>query len=243
MMHMHRFFLEQTPSQGLAFLSGDEFHHLRHVLRAEIGSEVVLFDAAGHEFTGRVETLSKRGAVVRIVRENTPDPPCPLRITLAWGLCKGKAADWMLQKGTELGVARFQPFVSARSNVRVPAKPEEQRLKWRRTTIEAAKQCGRSRLPEVEDAVPFPIMLERAQDSMTRLMPHPGSPARLKDVLRKDRLDSVWVAVGPEGGWDPEEVVEARTAGFILVSLGPWTLRSETAALAVLSVVASEKAC
>ncbi len=244
---MNRLFV---PPEALAAeeveLDGALAHRLRHVLRMRKGDSLVLLDGTGYEYLAVLEeadgpTLRAR---VRERRKGPPEPP--VEIILYQSLIKGDRFDWVLEKGTELGVAGFVPLLVQRSVVRPrddrPARGE----RWRRVVTEAAEQCGRAVLPEIspvtelEDALAsasglrlLPWEEERALGLRTALRKMTPSPAR------RGRL-TVSLFVGPEGGFAPEEVESARARGAQIVSLGSRVLRSETAGIAAVAAVLYE---
>jgi 16S rRNA (uracil1498-N3)-methyltransferase len=162
-----------------------------------------------------------------------------VRVALAWAVCKSKATDWIIQKATELGVRCLQPFWAARSVVK--AKDAESQVgKWRRLTVEAAKQCGQNYLPDVREGVSFERMLAASAGHDTRILLDPGARTALREALRGRGGRSVWLAVGPEGGFSPEETAAAGAAGLTPASLGTSILRSETACIAAVACVRYE---
>src|SRR5687767_5865913 len=135
-------------------LAGDESRHLRDVLRLATGDEVFVFDGQGHEYQCVVEQVARESSTVRMVNEVEPaSPESPLKLTLAVALLKGEKFDLVVQKATELGVARVAPVVSKRADVRPrDARDSAKRVeRWRRLALEAAKQPGRARVPVVSE--------------------------------------------------------------------------------------------
>jgi len=236
---LYRFFLDSGLKGPDLRLAGDELHHLRHVLRLAEGAEVALFDGRGQECRAEVVKLSKSEALLRVVDGPTTSPESPVRITLAWAVCKSKATDWIIQKATELGVSCLQPFWAARSVVKAK-DAENQAGKWRRLTVEAAKQCGRSYLPDVREGVSFERMLAASAGHDTRIFLDPGARTALREALRGRGGKSVWLAVGPEGGFASGETAAAATAGLMPANLGTNILRSETACIAAVACVRYE---
>jgi len=234
-----RFFLEAPPIAGEATIAGSEYHQLRNVLRLDVGSSVTIFNGAGVEYDAEVVSLGRTGARLRVCGEIRSLPASTLRLTLAWGLCKAKATDWLIQKATELGVTGLQPFVAARS-IAKPGRERHRTEKWRRLTIETAKQCGASHLPEICEPEDYGDMLRASATASVRALLTPRAEVRFRDVLRAHESDSVWLAVGPEGGFTADEEQTALKAGLHLASLGANTLRTETACLAALAAARYE---
>ena len=207
---------------GEIVVGGDEAHHALHVVRVRPGDPVALFDGRGREISGEVAATKKNEIVIQALEETVLPPP-PRRLTLlqAW-LRRDKALDFIVQHGTELGVARFVFFRAQRSERKLVHSP-----KWARAAVEACKQCGRLWLPEfiladgLEDAVrdaAVPVLLATKDLHV----------APLRMALAGT---SVALMVGPEGDFTDEEVAMALEAGVTPVCLGAATYRSEMAAI------------
>lgn len=228
-----RFYFPEPVSEGRqAALQGDEFHHLRHVLRLAPGAEISLFDGKGSEFQAVVVSIGRREAVVRVDRKESRVSESSLSLHLAIGMAKGEKLDLVIQKATELGAAAIHPLATRRADVKLaPEKSGSRRDRWRRVALEACKQSGRTRLPEVHSprtldeflALELPrlrIVLDPTGQPVPRGFPDPGGPDR-----------SMIVVVGSEGGWDPDELDRLRSHGFLPLRMGPRVLRVETAAI------------
>jgi 16S rRNA (uracil1498-N3)-methyltransferase len=211
-------------------LPPDTASHLAKVLRARGGDELILFNGDGREFNGAIEAV--RGSRVSAsVSESRPvDRESPLAITLVQCVPRGDRMDFIVQKATELGVARIVPVLSQRSVVRVDrAQAESKAIHWRAVAVSACEQCGRNRLPAIEAAQPLLDYLGKPAPRTPRLVFEPQSaapPVGLKDVAALE------IAIGPEGGFTPDELEAFRVAEFCQTALGPRILRSETAAIA-----------
>jgi 16S rRNA (uracil1498-N3)-methyltransferase len=213
-------------------LEGDEAHHLIHVLRAKPGAEVVVFDGSGAEFTARVERVERAAAALVVLERREVLREGPRQITLAVALPKGDRQKWLVEKAVELGVTRLVPLETTRG----VAQPTDSALKrLARFGIEAAKQCGRTRLLEIGEAEPLERYLEREM-APVRLLAHPSGGA-VTAGSPWSRAGAVAVAIGPEGGFTEAEVAAALAAGWQGLDLGPRILRIETAALAVVAAL------
>src|SRR5215475_3815756 len=147
----------------VAQLSADETRHLRSVLRLKSGDEIYLFDGAGREFHGRVETLARNSTEVTVIEQVEPArPESPLNLTLAIGLLKGEKFDLVIQKATELGVTRIVPVIAARTDVKLSSEKDSERkmVRWQRIALEATKQCGRAALTTIERPATFERLIE-----------------------------------------------------------------------------------
>lgn len=211
-------------------LRGEEAHHLLHVLRLDVGAEVVLFDGRGRARRAVVAGLS-RGAATLDVFEEEPSRESPLPLAVGVALLKADRMALVVQKLTELGVARIFPLVAERGEVR-SARAATALDRWRRIALEAAKQSGRSRVPELSDPLDLSGVLDAAA-AETVLLAHPGA----REATLPAPPGSVLALVGPEGGFSPAETAMARERGAKLIGLGPRTLRAETAAIAVATLL------
>lgn len=221
-------------------LDSDETRHLRDVLRLEKGDEVLVFDGAGREFSCAIESITKTSSELRILSEvSPPRPESPLALTLAIVLLKHEKFDLVVQKATELGVTQIIPVTSERADVR--PRPDEdagkRRARWQRIALEAAKQSGRARVPEVAPTQSLETVVEAFQDA-ERLMFAERAGESLRNVFEVLKAPRGIVAlVGPEGGWSDAEIEFARKAGWRIVTLSGRIMRAETAAMAVAALL------
>jgi len=243
-----RYFIEQPPPppdqpDAKVVLGGTEAHHLLHVMRARVGDRVVLFDGSGREFAAVIEQLGRSDIRLRIECCEAVDRELDRDVTLAVALPKGERQRWLVEKATELGAARLIPLECERGVAQPTAKALE---RLRRAVVEASKQCGRNRLMEVAEPVQFATLLGRHDGTTRRLIaqPRPAATGGGKAAGGTGSASpfapgpgEVVAAVGPEGGFSPEEVAAAREAGFEPVDLGPRILRVETAAVALLTLL------
>ncbi|MDT5272287.1 MAG: rRNA (uracil1498-N3)-methyltransferase [Acidobacteriota bacterium] len=226
-------------------LSEEESRHLRDVLRLRAGDEAHVFDGEGREFACVVVEAGGRKASARLeVREpvEPPSPESPLELTLAVALLKGEKFDLVVQKACELGAARVVPVETKRADVRMRDPRDAQRRveRWRRLALEAAKQSGRACVPAVEEPNAFARFVETAPLAHeTRVLFAEGGGAPLDSLTTESggRPSMLIALVGPEGGWEEEEIEHARAHGWHVVTLGGRTLRAETAAITVCALL------
>jgi len=232
-----------APDGATVELAREETLHLKNVLRLKAGDEAFVFDGAGNEYAciiagehGRVErvTLEVRGRVEPQRAES------PLDLTLGVALLKGEKFDLVVQKATELGVWRIVPVVTKRADVRLREGRDAtaaRLARWRRLALEAAKQSGRARLPEVCAPVEFASLFETeaGSDVEQRLMfTERGGRGLLETIAEwPTRPAKLFALVGAEGGWDDEELARAAGAGWLSITFGGRVLRAETAAIIV----------
>ncbi len=249
-----RFFI--TPEQvrePYITVTGDDLRHIRTVLRKQPGDLLTLLDGQGREYTVKITAIEKTEINTEIVEQRKRELPAT-RVTLGQGLPKSDKMDFIVQKATELGVFSLVPLITERTIMKV--KDEEKRSeRWRKIAREAAMQSGRPDIPKVETIQPFrdfilsldPGPLTLAPDSSAPgpqtlfLLPWEEGTIPIKHVLRQTPgAQNIVVLIGPEGGFSRTEADLAKQRDFHLVSLGPNILRTETAAVAVLSMILYE---
>jgi 16S rRNA (uracil1498-N3)-methyltransferase len=228
-----------TPG-SVVDLPRDTASHLAKVLRARDGDELILFNGDGCEFSGTIEAVRGSRVSASVGESRVVDRESQLCITLVQCVPRGDRMDLIVQKATELGVARIVPALSQRSVVRLDrAQTESKVVHWRAVAVSACEQCGRNRLPTIEAAQPLLHYLgEPAPATGPRLVFEPESAPHAFGSGRKSggdaALRAVEIAIGPEGGFASDELEAFRVAGFSQIGLGPRTLRTETAAIAAL---------
>jgi len=237
---MHRFFVPRQGIQyGRAMMAGPELRHLRRVLRLQPGETVVLFDDEGWEHQGIIRRYGAQAAEIEILRSYRPGRESMLDITLAQALGKGDKMDLVVEKATELGVRALAPFLSAYTIPKVDGrKIEMRRARWQRIALSAVKQSGRTRIPELLELSDFNTLVRRPWPCELKLLVWEKESARGLAQIREERshAGSVLLVIGPEGGFSEEEAAEATAHGFQSVRLGTRILRTETAALAAVSL-------
>jgi 16S rRNA (uracil1498-N3)-methyltransferase len=232
-----RLFVTREELAGDELVLGGEAHrHLVRVLRLGAGDRVVLFDGRGEEVEATLLRAGPRQLVLALGTRRhvavADGPP----LTLLLGLARGERMDLVVQKATELGVARLVPVLAARS--RAGQTPQQER--WQRIAREAARQCGRADVPDVAPAVATAAAVAAAPADASKLVL--WEEATNAPPLRKlvpEAARALVLLVGPEGGLTAEEVAAARASGFEVATLGRRILRSETAAIAAVAVAQS----
>lgn len=231
---MRRFHAPQSSfTTDKIVLGQDESRHLSEVLRLRADEEVRVFDGDGGEFDCRVETITKKGAVLAIVNEVGPQrPESPLSLTLAVALTKGEKFDLVLQKAVELGVTALVPMVTERCDVKLK-DPEKRLERWNRIVVEASKQCGRATLMRMGSVVVFDEFVKSEGDGVRVLFTERGGES-LPSIESSQKVTAL---IGPEGGWSDAELESARGVGVLLVTLGGRILRAETAAISIAAIL------
>ena len=233
---LRRFFIESLPQAGAAFtLRGDEAHHMLNVVRVRAGEEVSLFDGSGAVARARLLQGRRGEATLQVLSVESVDVEAPRKLTIACALPRATRMDFLIEKCCELGVSRFVPMVARRSVVDPLERQENHLVRWRRIALEAAKQCGRTRLMEITAVLPFESALLTRETKAAGMIasPAPGGTGLAEFAAGLQPGQGVTAFIGPEGGFTPEEVELAAQAGCAAVSLGPRILRVETAAVAL----------
>jgi 16S rRNA (uracil1498-N3)-methyltransferase len=238
-MTRRRFFAPPEALENeIISLSIEEGRHLRDVLRLKNGDEASVFDGQGKEYSCVIiETGTSKIAPRLEVLEKVspPAPESPLDLALAIALLKGEKLDMVVQKATELGVNRIIPIATALSDVRIPSGSDLTRrvIRWQRLALEACKQSGRARVPEIEQPIDFVTLVETEKSKSTRVMFAERMGLGLDEALVVDKIESLTAVVGPEGGWNDDEIEMAKAAGWKVITLGGRIMRAETAAIAI----------
>jgi 16S rRNA (uracil1498-N3)-methyltransferase len=235
-----RFFVpKKNIRDGRATLVGAELEHMRKVLRLGVGDDVVLFDDGGFEHEGRIAAYTGDAAEIAIAKSSRPERESPLAVTLAQALGKGDKLDLVVEKATELGVASIVPFVCRRTVPKLERDAAARRgERWRRIALGAAKQSGRTRVPEIHELVDLSALVQRPSPCDLRILFWENEQGRgLKQLHAENpRAASLLLVVGPEGGFTAEEAALAIGNGFHSVGLGRRILRTETAAVAAVAL-------
>ena len=231
---MPRFFCEAALSPGaeLALPPGAARHV--QVLRLQPGDQITLFNGQGGQWLARVLRMGRSEVAVRVEAHEAIDREAAREVTLAIGMPANERMDWLVEKATELGVARIAPLHTQHGVLRLAGeRAAKKQAHWRAIAQAACEQCGRNRVPVVEPVRDFAAFLREAQGGRVVLsLAEGGAPA--PQALGGDA--PLTVLIGPEGGLSAVEDAQARAAGFAPTHLGARVLRAETAALAALTL-------
>jgi 16S rRNA (uracil1498-N3)-methyltransferase len=240
---MNRFFIPQEWIEQDRVRLEEEFgHQICHVLRLNPQDRVVVLDNTGMEYVVRLTRVDKKRAIGQIeeTRANQTEPSA--QITLFQSMLKREKFEWVLQKCTEVGVARIVPVITTRSLAQKTEIKPGKMIRWKRILREAAEQCGRGKVPELVEPIHLAESFKWPLD--VRLMAAlEGDLVSVHECLSQANPESIadiGVWIGPEGGFDPEEVALAVNTGFRCVKLGRRTLRTETAALVACTLILHE---
>ncbi len=239
---MQRFFV--TPDQvgeDKIRIQGSDVNHMKNVLRMRPGEEVMVSDGNNRQYRCRVEDYPEGEAVLAILEAGLVDTELPSRIYLFQGLPKQEKMELIVQKAVELGVCQVIPVQTRRCVVKLDAKKAAKKVqRWQQIAESAAKQAGRGYIPAVSEVMTFQEALAFSEALDIRLIPYELADGmegtrKILDGIRPGQ--SVGIFIGPEGGFEKEEVGRAVEAGAMPITLGKRILRTETAGIAVLSIL------
>ena len=237
-MRIPRIHVDQPLRVGeLVLLPEQSGEHVARVLRLERGHPLIIFNGDGREYDAKLSSLAKRAVTAEITAVRDVDRETPLQLTLAQGIARGEKMDWILQKATELGVARIVPLITDRTEVKLDEERTERRMAhWLSVIASGCEQSGRTRLPELE----LPQKLDRwigttMDTNQLRLALMPGAETSMRDLSAIE--NGAVLVVGPEGGLSEHDAALLRQGGFGSLRLGPRVLRAETAGLAAIAAM------
>jgi 16S rRNA (uracil1498-N3)-methyltransferase len=212
--------------------------HLTRVLRLPPGAPFTLFNGAGGEFSAALKASAGKRVLAHVLAHTAVERESPLQVTLLQGIARGERMDLIVQKATELGVARIVPFLAERSVVRLDPKQRlRKREHWQAIAISACEQCGRNRVPEVCEPTELADAIRNLAPDAPRFLLAADGEASLAAPVTNGNLRAVVLLIGPEGGLADNESSSALTNGFTAARLGPRVMRTETAGLAAIAVL------
>ncbi len=239
---MQHFFV--TPDQvkdGYIFVEGSDVNHMKNVLRMRIGEEVTVSDGNNLQYLCEVDRYEEEEAILKIVEENGVDTELSSRIYLFQGLPKQDKMEMIVQKAVELGAYQVVPVATKRCVVKLDDKKAKKKVeRWQEISKSAAKQAGRGYIPEVSGVLSFKEALKFASELDVVLIPYELAKGmtETKQLISEIKPgQSVGIFIGPEGGFEKEEVELAMEHGAKAITLGKRILRTETAGLTTLSVL------
>lgn len=246
---MHRFYVspEQIIEESIVIL-GMDVNHIKNVLRMKLGEELIICDGQGWDYFCEITELGQKEIYVKILSSLKSDTELPVKITLFQGIPKKDKMELIIQKTVELGVFEIVPVSMKRCVAKLEdSKKESKKLeRWQNISQAAAKQSGRGIIPMVKQPMTYTQALEYAKTKDIILFPYEnaqGMKAAKEAFCKTAAMQSAGIFIGPEGGFDPIEIENAKKAGADIISLGKRILRTETAGLSVLSMLMYEIEC
>ncbi len=232
---MKRFYLPEKAIIGREnTIAGSDAGHMVKVLRLKPGDKIVVFDGTGFDYDAEIVAISPDRATVSIAKKYPSRLESPAKITVAQALLKGKKMDTLIRQMTELGIARWIPFMAERS---IPNPDQKRRVdrqeRWETIVKESLKQSRRGEFTQVGPIIAYQEMLKLGQSHQIKVVFWENATEPLENVIHAYPADSrrICIVLGPEGGFTDKEIEAARSMGFQAASLGSRILRAETAAL------------
>ena len=238
---MRRFFIENRFIDGQsAQITGKDVNHLKNVLRLKVGEKVNVFDGTGIEYHAEIASIEPGVILIDLNEPFTLNLDSPVKVTIGQGFLKDKKMDTLVRNLTELGMVKWIPFMASRS---IP-RPDKKRLakrkeRWQGIARESLKQCLLSRLPEINDTVSYDDLLALSDGCDLKIFFWEEETISLAEIPKKIKKtpESIFIMLGPEGGFTESEANKAKEKGFITASLGPRIMKADTASIAALTLV------
>ncbi len=239
-MSLRRLYVSERLASGAELRLGEEpARYLGRVLRLRVEDTVHVFNGEDGEWLARIGRIGKNNVLLSVGEKIQNDAESQLRMHLVQGISRGERMDFVVQKATELGVKRVTPVLTDHGVVKLdPARASKRREHWQRVAEHACEQCGRFRPPLIDPPLPLRDWFGGVRDrDATELVLRPMAETCLSEAGASQ--SKFCLLIGPEGGFSEREYEDADVAGFTPVSLGPRILRTETAAIAALSILQS----
>lgn len=239
---MRRFFLKE-PMQSEMVIGGEDAHHMMRVLRFKVGELIIVVDCNRKIAEVRITGFGEQSVKLELLRFIEADTEAPVEVILAQCLPKSDKMDFIVQKAVELGISSIYPVISENCIVKYDAaKKVLRQQKWQKIACEAAKQCGRTIVPSVEPIAGLQEVLSGLDPTVESFLCYEGQAEKsIKELLENSTAKRFFILIGPEGGFSPIEVTMCRGCGLKTVTMGSRILRTETAALAAVSLVMYQK--
>ncbi len=237
-MRIPRIFVDSVLHSNIEVtLDGAQTHYLRTVLKLTHSDPIILFNGKGGEYSGILSSSSKTSVTVQLEKFNPEERESPLRTHLGIGVSRGERMSYAIQKATELGVSRITPLITARCEVQLSESRKIRKVsQWQRVVVNSCQQSRRTRVPEVRSIIDLDKWCKETASSAKFILDTDGSE-RVDSIV--DSPEDIAILVGPEGGFEEEELSIAVQSGFKRLRLGPRVLRAETAPLVALSILQS----
>ncbi|CAB1240538.1 16S rRNA (uracil(1498)-N(3))-methyltransferase [Clostridium sp. MT-14] len=243
---MNKFFVpEQDIHCNTAFIKGDDVKHINKVLRLQCGDKVNINNCDGKEFLGTIESVERESVTVKIIEEIELCNESPVKMYLFQALPKSSKMDLIVQKATEIGAYEITPVITRRVVVKVDFTQSKKAERWNKIAKEACKQCKRSRIPVVDRPIDFKGLLQSLVPMDLIFVPYEneknlGIRNVIDSIDNRDTIKKVAVVIGPEGGFEENEIELLKNMNSHIVTLGPRIFRTETAGFVSLALLMYE---
>ncbi|WP_129596757.1 16S rRNA (uracil(1498)-N(3))-methyltransferase [Anaerophilus nitritogenes] len=240
---MHRFFADENnilENEKIILDDSEDVKHILKVLRLNEGDQIEVCDGKNHDYIGKIISLSKKKIELKIIEKKTSLTESNIEVTLFQGIPKGSKMELIIQKCTELGIFSVVPVITNRTIVQLKdQKSEEKKVeRWQKISNEAAKQCKRGVIPKIENPIFFEELLKQLYEYDLCIVPYEKEKqVGLKEVFKKYKdVKKIAIFIGPEGGFEEEEIYKLKEESAISISLGKRILRTETAGFVTLGI-------
>lgn len=242
---MHKFFVpESNIKDNIAIITGDDVKHIYKVLRLKIGDKININNCIGKEFLGEIKSIDKATVICNIIENININNESNIKIHLYQGLPKAVKLELIIQKATELGVMSVTPVITERVIVKNELSESKKIERWNKIALEACKQSKRTIVPEVKNIIKFNDFLKEVENFDLVVIPYENERNQgIKNMiasLGEKKINTIAIMVGPEGGFEEEEIKKLKEIGAYIVTLGPRILRTETAGFVCSSLLMYE---
>lgn len=240
---MHRFFVEtENIIEDILYIEGEDYIHIKKVLRLKEKEKVEVSDGKSIEYICEIKEFHEENLELKILERNHFETESKVSIAVYQGLPKSEKMDYIVQKNTEIGVKEIIPIITKRAIVKIKdvKKEEKKLLRWRKIARESAKQSKRGLIPNINNILSLEYALEKAKDTEIIVFYEMENKKTLKSALKNIKNNNISIFIGPEGGFEEEEIEIIKTHKGKVVSLGKRILRTETASLVASSIILYE---
>ena len=241
---MSKFFVDdKNISKDSIIITGEDVSHIKKVLRLKAGDDIVVCNGRGTDYSAKIIEIDQNYINLKVIESHKNITEPPVEITLFQGIPKADKMDFIIQKSIELGVFKVVPVMTERTIVRFEQEKDhiKKTIRWQKIALEAAKQCNRGIIPVVLEPLDFQSALKLAAKSNMSFIPYENElKANLKAEIHNKQAKDVSIVIGPEGGFSEKEIRLAEAENIKPVTLGPRILRTETAGIAVISIIMYE---
>jgi 16S rRNA (uracil1498-N3)-methyltransferase len=230
----------ESIDKNCATIEGSDVNYLKNVLRLSVGSEIRVLDNKSKEYQAKIVSFEDSKVIAELLSEKHPKAEPKVKVTVAHGIAKGYKMDFVVQKTTELGALRIIPVKTERTVVKIHHEKEEHKVeRWQKIAKEAAEQSGRLIIPMVEQIMEFrDIFSLKKEFDLCVMLWEMEKEVSIKQLLQSHKdIKRMMILIGPEGGFSHEEAETAKCEGFVTANIGSRILRTETAAIAALSMI------
>ncbi|MBU5455494.1 16S rRNA (uracil1498-N3)-methyltransferase [Keratinibaculum paraultunense] len=240
---MHRFFVDKEQIQGDTIeIVGKDTNHIKDVLRLK-KDDIIEISSGGRVYICKIIKFDNKKVITKIIKSFQGKHESPIHIALYQGIAKGDKMDYLIQKVTEIGVKEIYPIITNRTIVKIKNKKKEQSKldRWRAIAEEAAKQSKRDFIPKVQNIMSFKEMLDKLEGEKNIIVPYEMEKSiSFKDILNNIEGEKINLIIGPEGGFEREEIQLLKSVGGQSITLGSRILRTETAGLVASTIILYE---